>query len=91
VTQIATLPSRSLDIRPPATEVPRPEEDPYKEMIILVSIIAAVIVAAIILSLVIYWVRSRKKQIFPANDFEEQQSGPRFVVKNIHAVNTVLP
>jgi hypothetical protein len=92
VTPIATPPTRSADLRPAATEIARPNAgEGYSEMVILVAVIAAVIAAAIVLSLVIYWVRSRKKQIFPADDFEEKQAGPKFVVKNIHAVNTVLP
>lgn len=90
-----TVPLPTVDNRPTATPIP-PSENPgaKKTMIVFVSVICAVIVVVVVVVVVVFLIRKKKSQIYPESDdgdFAKEPERTTVIVKNLYAVNTVIP
>ena len=90
-----TVPLPTVDTRPTPTPIPATENKGAKNtMIVFVSVICAVVVVAVLIIVVVFLIRKKKSQIYPESDDGDIAKEPErttVIVKNLYAVNTVIP
>lgn len=90
-----TIPFATHDKRPTRTPIPATENESREvTLIIFVSIVCALVVIVVLVVVVIFLLKKRRAMIYPASDNEEDENEPdriTVIVKNIYAVNTVIP
>ena len=93
-TPVATIPFATYDDRPMRTPIPATENESRQvTLIVFVSIVCALIVVVVLVVVVMFLLKRRREMIYPASDDDDEKEPERItvIVKNVYAVNTVIP